>query len=120
MKTININVEIDITKWSDAEKKMHNDMGTKFIFENLLMSGLSSLNPQGVQMRDGKILNRITQKLDKMSARDELLELEESEYELLKKVFLNDETKFNVLQLNLACKFAERVENHNKYLNEVI
>jgi hypothetical protein len=115
MKLINLKIEIDTKKLDEQTKNYFKENGYLGMFEMLLVQGLSSLNPQGLGMKDGRSFNRIQKSIDEsVKASIDSINVENAEFDLLKKVFLGDETKFHPTAFNLVCQFADCIEEASK------
>lgn len=115
MKTINLKIEIDTKKLDEATRNYFQVHSYQGMFEMLLVQGLTSLNPQGMGMKDGRSFNRIQKAIDEsIKASSESINVENAEFDLLKKVFLGDDTKFHPTAFELVCQFADQIELSKK------
>ena len=77
-------------KFVVSTKKLNNPEGfdVKDIFTNNVMQGLHSLNEKGMTAADSRTLCKIMDKVDDVNAEKcDTLELEDAEFELVKKAF---------------------------------
>lgn len=107
MKTLNLRVTVDNLRLSDAEKQHIESFGFGGLLESLLIQGLSFKYKDGIGGAKQRVLNRI---LDKLDFRKDDIELEESEFDLLKEVFLDENVKFHPSQSRLICQYMDKVE----------
>lgn len=112
MKTLNYKVDLIKLKLNEAEEKHISELGYKRLFENILNQLLRSKHPQGIQGVKGRIYSRILNKLD--VSESELLEIEDAEFDIIKEVFLSDETTFDPEQTRLIMQYVTAVEEANK------
>lgn len=107
MKNLNIVVEVEKLKLSDAEKLHLETFGFGGLLESLLIQGLSLKYKEGLVGSKQRILNRI---LDKLDFRKNDIDLEESEFDLIKEVFLDESVKFHPSQARLICQYMDKLE----------
>lgn len=113
MKKIDIVINLEKLKLSDAEKKHFSVYGFGGMFESVLIQGLNFLYPDGLLGVKHRILNRILNKLDSLTENNSVLELEESEIDLIKSVFLSDKACFQASQTRLICQYVELIDRLN-------
>lgn len=106
-------------KASPEELKYIEQVGLAGIFENFLVAGINSIYQGQMPMVQGKVLGRLIKKLD--SGESEI-PLEQSEVELIKKVFLSDEAKFDAKAYVVVLEIANYFESllYSKDSSEVI
>jgi len=90
------------------EQKFIEQAGFTLVFENIINAAFQVRYPQGiggsVQRTYGRILNKLdTQEHDQLN-------LEESEFDLLKDLFMHEGARFHPSQTRLILKYIERIE----------
>lgn len=113
MRKINIGFEVE-KLFNEQNRKFFDDEGFAGTFSHLLNQGIQGQHPQGVPLSVAKVLARIHTNLQEMGKTDTLLIVEEAEYDLIKKVFVTEDTKFNLGQVRLAALYSEAVETAPK------
>lgn len=110
MRIINLEIHVDRSKLIKPEQDFWDQIGFIGIFESLLLQGIQSLHPQGLPVVKGKILARIQQRIEDATKSATTLTVEDAEYDLIKSVFLNEQTTFQPQQYRVVTKFIELVE----------
>lgn len=110
MKTLDISFDKSKVKFNETDIKYLETMGYGGMFELLFTQGLSSLHSNGIPVTKGIILSRIQRKLDSAS---ESLELEESEFDLVKEAFGHN-AKFAASQYRLVSHYISKIEEATK------
>lgn len=115
MKSIDLSISEKFLEGS-SNKALYDETGFAGFFEHLLNQGLSSKHPQGqVPFSKGKILARIQTKLDDLKPEKKtILEVEEAEFDLIKAVFLDENTTWGVPQMQVVVEFANAIEQAQK------
>lgn len=109
MRTINLDVKLP-KSMPEAELKHIQQVGILNVFGAILGQGVSSIYPEGkLPIFKGKIFAAIQNKIDEADPSDVELELEDSQYDFIKTLFLDDNLKYRVEVLQLACKFMDKV-----------
>jgi hypothetical protein len=109
MRKLYFNVVLEKLNIPDSEKTFFQRETTiRRMFEDMLIAGLNNKFPSGMPTRDGRILNRILEKLDK-SDDNFFLILEESEFDLVKSAF-DENARFQPGQYRLICQYQENIE----------
>lgn len=109
MKIFNYTVDLGKLKLNQVEVEFANKDNQKSMFENMLNAGLSSKYPSGLIGSIGRILSRIYNKLDQSN--DGLLLLEESEFDLIKTTFCDDNVRFDPAQFRIICLYQFKIES---------
>lgn len=105
MKKLKYTVDLEKLKLSQPELEMVLKDNQKSMFENMLNMGLGQKSING---KDGRILYRIYLKLDE--SRCDYLFLEESEFDLIKSVFCDENVRFQPGQYRLICQYQENID----------
>lgn len=112
MRTLNYLVDVEKIRLNESEKKFVEENGQKVLLENLMNQGLNGRYPQGVPSVKQRAYGRFLLKLD--ADKEGVLKLEEAEYDLLKEVFLSEDTKFHPGQTRLVLEYSLLVEGCKK------
>lgn len=118
MKKFNYTVDLAKLKLNQAEVDFANKDNQKSMFENMLNAGLSSKYPSGLIGSVGRILARIYNKLDESS--NGLLLLEESEFDLIKSTFCDDNVRFDPAQFRIICLYQFNIDKVEKVDEQTI
>lgn len=110
MKKLSLETRIPKHKIDPAEVKFFDEQGAVGIFEILLNDALKSLYPQGVPMQKGKTLARLQRRLDAAEKHAESINLEDAEFDLVKRTFLHDDVKFSPQQYRVVLSIVENIE----------
>jgi hypothetical protein len=108
MKEFNIFVNPTDLKMIPEEAKFIAENGFNGVFENVVNHAIHTRYPQGIGGRTQRTFARILNKLD--ATKDNLLQLEEDEFELLKNLFTHDEAKFPATQTRLIDAYVKQFE----------
>lgn len=114
MRSVDIGFEIEKVGAAKEAQEWMRTAGYAEVFSQLLNQGISGQFPNGIPLGKGKILAGIQVKLREIEPTETELEVEEAEYDILKSVFLNENTLFNWAQLQLAVRYAEAIERSEK------
>lgn len=114
MKTLNLAFDFALVKAAPEEQEQIKKIGFAVPFEVLFNQAIGGKYPQGLPLLQGRILNRIQRKIDKLTVEDTLLELEESEYDLVKEVMLDPNVRFSANQYRLVTAIVENIEAAGK------
>lgn len=76
----------------DAERREAAALGSKAVLENIIYSGCRANFPMGLTNKNSRALMRILAALD-VAVTDEI-QIEESDFEFMKKIFQEDDFKF--------------------------
>lgn len=108
MKTLNFGVDKIKLNLSEEEKKIIEKMKDSGLFEQTLTQALATKYRDGFKGAQQRILGRILDKLDE--ATDNIVEFEEAEFDLIKGVFLDENTSFNPGQTRLIVQYVKAIE----------
>lgn len=111
MKTLDITLDIDALKTADEEKEQILSLGSVIVFEALFIQGLNRRYQAGLPLAKGKLLARIQTKLDKLNSSNSILDLEESEFDLVKEVFTSEDSSFGPSQYRAVMQFIRAIES---------
>lgn len=110
MKNFKWQVDVSKVKFNPAEIDFCEKDGQKALFESILNQALQGKHPQGMPSKDGRVLARIYSKLDGANRMSGVLELEESEFEIIQSALTGDQAKFNPAQFRLVSEYARNIE----------
>lgn len=108
MKEFNIFVNPNDLKMIPEEAKFIVDNGFNAVFENVVNHAIHTRYPQGIGGRTQRTFARILNKLD--ATKNDLLQLEEDEFELLKNLFTHEDAKFPATQTRLIDAYVKQFE----------
>jgi len=113
MKIINFKKLKDFVLSNEANKTFVEASGIFPIIENVVLKAISAKFGGRVQLEKARVVSRIQDALDTAKGLDlhaELIQLEETEYELLKSVFADDAgTAFEIADLKAVVCIADSI-----------
>lgn len=108
MKTFEFAVDLTKLKLTEADRELFQKDNQRTVFENVLNQALQMKSPNGLPTKEGRILSRICDKLDR--AEEGKLELEEAEFDLIEDAFFNDKAQFQPAQYRLISQYQLAIE----------
>lgn len=102
--------QIDLSQCKISEQEIAdiNKLQQKMLFENILNQGMQSKYPNGITNKLSRDYAKILKKLDK--APGNFLELEDSEFDIVKDMFTNEGSRFLPAQTRLVQLYSEQVD----------
>lgn len=110
MKSFSVDLKLDLNKMPIPEKEFIEKVGYIGVFENMFIGGLNTIYPQGLPVSKTKTLARLQRRIEAMQKGDNELVCEETEFDLIKEVFLEDKAKFAPGQSRPVLSLIENIE----------